>query len=105
MQSLSVCRLSCHKEEFGTIWPKPTGDIQISNKIVQIDLSVDPVFVKISDDVNDPMQKAFQRFIDMQKKNIPKYKMKSGGKKLIVDTTIEVSDMSMELIKASFTLM
>lgn len=100
MQSLSVCRLSCHKEELGTIWPKPTGDIQISNIVVQIDLSVDPISVKTSEDESDPMRRAFQRFIDMQKKKIPKNEMKSGGKKLIVDTTIEVPDMSMKLITA-----
>lgn len=91
--SLSVCRLYCN-EDIGTLWPKPTGDVQISNDVVKINPN-DIVF-KTDSFKKEPAywSMAKQRFQDMQQKKIPtKHSMKSGGKGFTIEVVAESDDM------------
>lgn len=84
--------MRCNEEEIGTLWPKPTGNVEISNYVVQID----PNEVKFKrngfNDKGGYLTAAEERFQDMQRKKIPKHPVNSGGKSLLVESVIEVDD-------------
>jgi hypothetical protein len=92
--SLSVCRLYCN-EDLGTVWPLPTGEVQISNDVVKINPS--EIVFKTSSFKKEPAYWAMaeKRFHEMQqKKKIPsKFPLKSGGKALVIEVIVENDDM------------
>jgi hexosaminidase len=91
--SLPVCKLYCN-EDVGTVWPKPTGDVQISNDVVKINPS--EITFKTSSFKKEPAYwtMAENRFQEMQKKKLPKkFSIKSGGKALIIEVVAESDDM------------
>lgn len=104
LQSSSVCRLSCHKEEFGTIWPKPTGEIIISNTVVQLDMSVHGITINGMEDESGPRRRAYNRFRDMLQKKLPKHEIKSGGQMLTVNSIAQESDMSKSFISMQLSV-
>ncbi|KAG5681024.1 hypothetical protein PVAND_010490 [Polypedilum vanderplanki] len=92
--SLSVCRLYCNLDAIGTLWPKPTGIVQIGNDVVKI--SPNEITFKTESFKREPAywSMATERFIAMQKKKLPfKYSIRSGGKSLIIEVTVESDDM------------
>lgn len=91
--SLSVCRLYCN-EDVGTVWPKPTGEVKISNDVVRID----PNNIKFEENKfkKEPAYwtMAETRFQEMQQKKLPKnVPVKQGGKTLIIEVTVDSDDM------------
>lgn len=95
--SLSVCRLFCN-EDVGTVWPKPTGDVQISNDVVKINPS--EITFKTNNFKKEPAywSMAAQRFQDMQKKKLPKrFSLKSGGKAFVIEVIVENDDMGKKI--------
>jgi hypothetical protein len=91
--SLSVCRLYCN-EDVGTVWPKPTGEVKISNDVVKINPS--DIQFKTNNFKMEPAywSMAEQRFKDFQQKKIPKhYSIKSGGKTLLIEIIVNSDDM------------
>lgn len=95
--SLSVCRLYCN-EDVGTVWPKPTGKVQISNDVVKINPN-DIIFTS-ENFKKEPgyWTMATERFKAIQKKKLPKkYSIKPGGKTLIIDVASETDDMVLNL--------
>lgn len=91
--SLSVCRLYC-SEDVGTVWPKPTGDVQIANDVVKI--SLDDIIFKTDNFKKEPAywSMAETRFRDMQKKKLPsKLSIKSGGQSLVIEVKVDSDDM------------
>lgn len=95
--SLSVCRLYCN-EDVGTIWPKPTGTVSMSNDVVKI--NPQDIIFKTENFKKEPAywNMATDRFKQMQQKKLPtKYSIKSGGKTLLIDVTSETDDMTFNL--------
>lgn len=98
--SLSVCRLYCN-EDVGTVWPKPTGDVQISNDVVKINPS--EITFKTASFKKEPAYwtMAEDRFKGMQQKKIPKnFSIKSGGKALLIEVVAANDDMGRKSLKA-----
>lgn len=78
----------------GTVWPKPTGNVQISNDVVKIDPS--EIIFKTNNFKKEPAywSMAEKRFQEMQQKKIPKtFSLKSGGKALVIEVNVESDDM------------
>lgn len=91
--SLSVCRLYCN-EDVGTVWPKPTGEVRISNDVVKI--NPNDIIFNTQNFKREPAYwtMATDRFMAMQKKKLPtKYEIKSGGKTLLIDVATDTDDM------------
>lgn len=91
--SLAVCRLFCN-EDVGTVWPKPTGEVQISNDVVKINPK--EITFKTINFKKEPAYWAMaeKRFHEFQEKKIPtKYSIKAGGKKLVIEVVTETDDM------------
>lgn len=91
--SLSVCRLYCN-EDVGTVWPKPTGEVQISNDVVKI--NPEEIRIKTDNFKKEPAywSMATERFVKMQRKKLPKkFSIKSGGKALVIEVNVENDDM------------
>lgn len=91
--SLSVCRLYCN-EDVGTVWPKPTGDVQIANDVVKI--NPDDIVFKAEHFKKEPAYWSMveTRFREMQKKKLPsKFSIKSGGQTLMIEVVVESDDM------------
>lgn len=91
--SLSVCRLFCN-EDVGTVWPKPTGDVQISNDVVKI--NANDIKFKTDNFKREPAYWAMaeKRFNEMQQKKLPKkYSIRSGGQTLTIEVVVESDDM------------
>lgn len=95
--SLAICRLYCN-EDLGTVWPKPTGKVSLSNDVVKIN----PADIKFKTE-NFKKEPAYwdmatERFIGMQQKKLPKkYSIKSGGKILTIETAADSDDMTFDL--------
>ncbi|CAG9804653.1 unnamed protein product [Chironomus riparius] len=95
--SLSVCRLFCD-EVYGTLWPKPTGEIAPSNEVVKINLH--DITFKTNNFKLYPAYWAMatDRFLEMQKKKFPtKYSVKSGGNPLVIEVLVDSDDMTFNL--------
>lgn len=95
--SLAVCRLYCN-EDVGTIWPKPTGAVSISNDVVKI--NPQDIIFKTEHFKKEPAywNMATDRFKQMQQKKLPKkYGVQTGGKTLLIDVTSETDDMTFTL--------
>ena len=95
--SLPVCRLYCN-EDVGTVWPKPTGKVQISNDIVKI--NPNDIIFSTTNFKKEPgyWTIATDRFIEMQKRKLPKkVPIKSGGKTLLIDVVVDTDDMTLDL--------
>lgn len=91
--SLSVCRIYCN-EDVGTVWPKPTGKVQISNDVVKI--NPNEITFKTSNFKKEPAYWAMaeKRFLEFQQKKIPKsYSIKAGGKKMVIEVVVNSDDM------------
>lgn len=88
----ATCRLRCNMLEFGTVWPKPTGKVEISMNIVMIDPSK-ITFNEINLKKSEYWTVAEERFIGMQLKKLPKYKIETGGQNLTIVITTETGDM------------
>lgn len=91
--SLPVCRLFCN-EDVGTVWPKPTGSVRISNDVVIIDPS--NINFKTESFKKEPAywQMAEARFILMQSRKHPKRQsLKNGGKPLVIEVLADEDDM------------
>lgn len=92
--SFSVCRMTCGNDGNGTLWPRPTGDIQISNNLVKID----PQAIN-SITLNFRVERSYWalaegRFRQMQQRKLPKkWNISSGGKRLMVEVVAESDDM------------
>jgi hexosaminidase len=99
--SLPVCRLYCN-EDIGTVWPKPTGDVKLSNDVVKINL--DDIVFKTDNFKMMPgyWSMAETRFREMQKKKLPKkFSIKSGGKRLVIEVVVKTDDMGKQFISTS----
>lgn len=91
--SLSVCRMFCN-EDVGTVWPKPTGKVIIDNNVVKINQN--GITFKTENFIKWPAywEMAKTRFLEMQKKKLPKnMSLKSGGKNFEIEVVVEVDDM------------
>lgn len=103
--SLSVCRLYCN-EDVGTVWPKPTGAVQISNDVVKINPS--EITFKTDSFKKEPAYwtLAQERFLEMQQKKIPKkFSLKSGGKALVIEVVAsndEMGEKELTLLSVKF---
>lgn len=96
-QGLFHCRLFCDANRMGTVWPLPTGDIEISSNAV----NVDPdkiVFITSSFKANEEHWKiAETRFLEMvKKKHQKKYPLKSGGAKLTIEVVADTDAMKFD---------
>jgi hypothetical protein len=106
--SLSVCRLYCN-EDVGTVWPKPTGEVQITNDVVKINPS--EIIFKTKSFKKEPAYWTLveERFQAMQQKKIPKnFSVKSGGKALVIEIIAANDEMGEEKLSrvrvSSFTI-
>lgn len=81
-------------EDVGTVWPKPTGNVQISNDVVKINQN--EITIKTKNFKKEPAYWAMaeKRFQEFQQKKIPKkFSIKSGGKKLTIEVVVDSDDM------------
>ena len=91
--SLPVCRLYCN-EDIGTVWPKPTGVVKVSNDVVTI--NPNDITFKTNSFKKEPAYwtMAEDRFNEMQKKKNPKRQsIKNGGKPLVIEVIATTDDM------------
>jgi hexosaminidase len=91
--SLPVCRMFCG-EDVGTIWPRPTGNVKITNDVIRI--NVDEISFKTESFKKAPAywSMAESRFLEMQSKKKPKnIKVEKGGKLLTIEIQSESDDM------------
>lgn len=81
-------------EDIGTVWPKPTGEVKLSNDVVKIN----PNEMKFTTN-NFKKEPAYwtlaeTRFREMQKTKLPKkFSVKQGGKTLEIEVVVETDDM------------
>lgn len=97
--SLPVCRLYCN-EDVGTVWPKPTGLVQISNDVVKIDPS--DIKFRTNSFKKEPAywKMAEERFQVMQRRQHPKKQsIKSGGKSLLIEVIAANDDMGKRIFR------
>ena len=92
---LSSCRLFCNKDEIGTLWPKPNGNVQVTREVSKLN----PKQIKFktaSFKKNSEFWKmATERFLTMQDKKIPKrFSLEKGGSQLLVDVIADTDEMS-----------
>lgn len=91
--SLPVCRLFCG-EDIGTIWPKPTGTVKISNDVVKIDPHTISIVTGSFKKAPAYWAMAESRFHEMQMKKKPeKANLENGGKQLKIEVASESDDM------------
>lgn len=94
LDGLSKCRLHCNKQELGTVWPHPTGNVQISDGVVKLnphEITFSPVAFQNSN--SEIWTMARERFLNMQQKKIPKYGIESGGESLLIEVQVDVDDI------------
>lgn len=95
--SLPVCRMFCN-DDVGTIWPKPTGTVQIKNEVVKINPNA--ITFKTENFKKEPAYwtMAEKRFLDMEKKKLPtKFSLKSGGMNFVIEVVVDDDDMGKKI--------
>lgn len=94
--SLGVCRLFCG-EDVGTLWPKPTGTVKLTNSVMHIDPKEISFKTNFKGDLKY-WKEAEARFLKQLNNKLPtKYSLKSGGRKVLVEIFVESDDMSKNL--------
>lgn len=92
---LPLCRLNCNvNDDIGTLWPKPSGYVQVSKDVVKIDPKK---IVFLSDNFKgdtDYWAMAQTRFRQMQRKKIPFKQSLLSGHVLIIRVIAESNTMS-----------
>lgn len=93
---LPLCRLRCNEnDDIGTLWPKPSSDVQSSNEVVKIDPSKIVFKTDNFKSDSDYWEMARERFLDMQRKKCPtKYSINSGGDELVIEVIAKSNEMS-----------
>ena len=92
---LSRCRLYCDGKKTGTLWPLPTGRIEVSNDVFELDIN--EVTFKTSNFRNEPelWEMVEKRFHEMQQRKRPRtYAMYDGGISLVIEVIAASDDMS-----------
>lgn len=91
--SLPVCRMFCG-EDIGTIWPKPTSTIKISNEVVKIDPNTIAIETGSFKKAPAFWAMAESRFHEMQLRKKPeKVNLEHGGKQLKIEVSSESDEM------------
>ncbi|KAL4705344.1 hypothetical protein ACJJTC_006830 [Scirpophaga incertulas] len=97
--SLQACKMFCN--EYGLLWPKPTGDVDLGNFLSKVNLNNINVKLFNRGKSDDLMNAAAQRFKDMVGMSIPKgVALKLTGKSLdvhIVNTNPELREFSLDI--------
>lgn len=94
LEGLSRCRLHCNKEELGTVWPHPSGNVVISDEVISLnphEITFQALNFKNSN--SEIWRMAEERFLDMQHKKIPKYEIEFGGESLLIEVHVDVVDI------------
>lgn len=93
-KGLSLCRLYCDEKNAGTLWPIPSGLIEVSNDIFQLNLNEVTFDTENFKKVPEYWEMAQRRFQDMQQKKTPqKYSLKNGGNALVIEVVAASDDM------------
>lgn len=86
--SLSVCRLYCDGE-FGTVWPRPTGDFRLGNNLIRVNpAAIEFQWGKRYEALNKYWEGSVERFRDQLLKNATGEEIRSGGKKVAVKVDV-----------------
>ncbi|GBP55572.1 Chitooligosaccharidolytic beta-N-acetylglucosaminidase [Eumeta japonica] len=81
--SLEACKMFCN--EYGTLWPRPTGEISLGSHLAKININSIHVEITKRGKSDDLMNAAAQRFKTLIPLVIPKGTMpKSSGKAVVV---------------------
>lgn len=100
LDGLSKCHLYCNKQELGTVWPHPTGNIQIADEVVKLNPHEITFSAVGFQGANSEIWRiARERFLDMQQKKIPKYGIESGGESLLIEVQVDVVDIGETVIR------
>lgn len=87
--SLPVCRLFCGNEP-GTLWPKPTGPIRLSNFIAKINPGTVTVRANDFQDQEYFWEENENRFLEQLRVKVPKtVQLPQDGKNLIVNVKVK----------------
>jgi hypothetical protein len=95
--SLSMCRFVCDTKGVGSLWPLPSGKVQVSSTFVEIDPS-DITFKRgefIEGD-SAAWKMAEERFKEMQHRKV--VESQTEGHKLLIEFQVESGDMSEKLL-------
>lgn len=95
--SLSACRLFCGN--YGNIWPKPTGNFEIGNYLVHLNIHSIDVTRPKEKRISELVSAASKRFIEQINSLIPSGVSASGGRSLVVSflvTDTDLDDLSWE---------
>lgn len=91
----------CNKDEIGTLWPKPNGNVQVTREVAKLNPKEITFKTESFKKNAEFWNMATERFQKMQDKKIPKrFSLERGGNKLLVDVTAETDEMSE--LKVSF---
>ncbi|CAH2991416.1 unnamed protein product [Chilo suppressalis] len=97
--SLEACKMFCN--EYGLLWPKPTGDVDLGNYLSKINLKNIHVKILNNGKSDDLMEAAAQRLKEMVALTIPKGSIpKMTGKSLelhLVNANPDLRDFSLDM--------
>lgn len=86
--SLPVCRIFCGSE-VGTLWPKPTGEFKVGDKVAHIDLNEVEVKQPQFSGQTELWDKVEERFKEQLSVKVPKkVSLKQGGKRLKIQVNV-----------------
>lgn len=91
--SLPICRIFCGDDP-GTIWPKPTGTVQVKNFIARINIDSIRLNVLKRSKINQDFWKANEdRFLGQTKHKVPKsVKLDNQGIGLVININVTNPD-------------
>lgn len=86
--SLPACRLFCGS--YGSLWPRPTGEISLGNYLIHLNINSLDVIGPRETPISDLVTAASNRFIQQIQNLVPEESSASGGRSLVVN--LEVSN-------------
>lgn len=91
---LALCRLHCSEKNTGTLWPLPSGDIQVSKDVLQINPK--NITFKTNKFKNDKeiWLEVEERFREIVMKKAPKSFANEAGSEIAIEVIVSSENMS-----------
>lgn len=84
--SLPACRLFCN--QYGNLWPKPTGTYSLGNYLIHININSIDISGPRESKITDLIKLASDRFIQQINNVVPKNVSPTGGRSLLVNLVV-----------------
>lgn len=96
LEGLSSCRLWCNAEGIGSLWPRPTENVNMSTHVVQIDPFNITVSTENFQNHSAIWHMAHERFLDIERRKLPRNNVEEGGLSLTIRVSVEVEGFGRE---------